>query len=57
MGELLKTTGLVVVGLGCSYAACKKIDQHETSEFNKNLMKISVVQCITIVMTMLDDKI
>lgn len=55
MGELLKTTGLVVVGLGCSYAACKKIDQHETTDFNKNLLKISVVQAITIIMTKMDE--
>lgn len=57
MGELLKTTGLVVLGLGCSYAACKAIDKQETTEFNKNLEKITAVQCITIVMTILDNKI
>lgn len=39
MGELLKTTGLVVVGLGCSYAACQAIDKKETSDYNKNLAK------------------
>lgn len=57
MGELLKTTGLVVLGLGCSYAACKAIDKQETTEFNKNLEKITAVQCITIVMTIIDNKI
>lgn len=57
MGELLKTVGLCVVGVGCSYAACKAIDKQETTEFNKNLEKITVVQGITILMTMLDDKI
>ena len=57
MGELLKTAGLVVLGLGCSYAACKAIDKQETTEFNKNLEKITAVQCITIVMTILDNKI
>ena len=57
MGELLKTTGLVVVGLGCSYAACQAIDKKETSDYNKNLAKITAVQCITIVMTILENKI
>ena len=57
MGELLKTTGLVVVGLGCSYAVCQAIDKKETSDYNKNLAKITAVQCITIVMTILDNKI
>lgn len=57
MGELLKTIGLCVVGVGCSYAACKAIDKQETTEFNKNLEKITAVQGITILMTMLDDKI
>lgn len=57
MGELLKTVGLCVVGVGCSYVACKAIDKQKTTEFNKNLEKITAVQCITIVMTILDDKI
>ena len=57
MGELLKTAGLCVVGGGCSYAACKAIDKQETTEFNKNLEKITAVQGITILMTILDDRI
>lgn len=57
MGELLKTIGLCVVGVGCSYAACKAIDKQETTEFNKNLEKITAVQGITILMTILDDRI
>lgn len=57
MGELLKTVGLCVVGVGCSYAACKAIDKQETTEFNKNLEKITAVQGITILMTILDDHI
>lgn len=57
MGELLKTIGLCVVGVGCSYAACKAIDKQVTTEFNKNLEKITAVQGITILMTVLDNKI
>ena len=51
MGEILKTTGLVTLSLGCTYASFKYIDKHVQGD----LVKIVVAQCFMALSIIIDN--
>lgn len=55
MGEILKTTGLAALSLGCTYASFKYIDKHVSDDVQGDLVKIVVAQCFMALSVIIDN--